>query len=367
MRLREHPIVVSKGDQFQIDPRQLKIDSAYNVRNMDTPEMREKNAELKASIRENGVKVPVEIRFDGTDAWMVAGHRRLAMVLELIAEGEDIKAIPAIQEAQGTNDAERTLNLVVSNSGEPLKPIEIAEVVRRLLAFKWDKGQIAKRLGWKSTNSVQQHLDLLAMPEDLRQKIKSAGIEATTARKAVAELGVDGTRKLIEDNEKQGKKTRPRDVRAAAPPKKLTPAKPPVSDPPKPEAAAAKPAPSPVASAFAGNGTHEYSPEAEAPAATEPLPADAGVPPAASDAEPQAGVDSPNVPPSAPAAAASEAPKLTHLTKETFFEAAAPVADAMMEQVEFSEFQPGDQIGFQISFELATAFVAAVNQARGTS
>lgn len=229
MQLRDHEGVKGKRDAYPFDPRLLKVEAGYNVRVMDSPEMRAKNAELKESIRVNGVKVPLEVKFDGEDVYVVAGHRRHAMVSELIAEGEPIETVLVIAEPKGTNDAERALNLVISNSGEPLKPLEVAEVVRRLTAFGWDKGQIAKRMGWKSTSTVGQHLDMLAMPADLQKAVTQGKVSATMARRLEKEQpGLAA--KIVSDAEDEqkrlGKKGRatPKAIRKIAP--KKTNAKP---------------------------------------------------------------------------------------------------------------------------------------------
>lgn len=261
MRLREHEGVESRREYLMFDPRRLKVIPDYNVRDMTTPDMREKNKELKESIRANGVKVPLEIWFDGAEPIVSAGHRRLAMVLELIEEGEPIKAVPVIQEAEKTNDADRALNLVISNSGEPLKPIEVAEVVRRLVAYGWDKPNIAKRMGWKSTGSVQQHLDMLGLPAEVQQAVKAGKVSATLARQTEAqEPGL--TMKLIKADEEQPgkklKKLKPKDVAKASPKKAKAPQ-------PQPEQPPAEPPPQPPAQP-------EQQGEAQQPEPTEAAP-----------------------------------------------------------------------------------------------
>lgn len=187
MQLRDHEGIKGKRDAYPFDPRLLKITDGYNVRDLETPEARQKLEELKESIRANGVKVPLEVRFDGAEVFVIAGHRRHKAAMELIAEGEPIETVLIIAEPKGTNDAERTLNLAISNSGEPLKPLEVAEIVRRLTAFGWDKSQIAKRMGWKSPSTVSQHLDMLAMPAELQQAVKQGNVSATMARRLEAE------------------------------------------------------------------------------------------------------------------------------------------------------------------------------------
>lgn len=193
MELRNHPGVHGKRDYYPFDPRLLKVDPQFNVRDLSTPEAIEKLAELKESIRANGVKVPLEIRFTGEDVYIVSGHRRHRAVMDLIEEGEPIETVLVISEPKGTNEADRVLNLVTSNSGEPLKPLEVAEVVRRLVAFGWEHLRIARRMGWKSAASVNQYLDMLAMPEGVKEHVRKGEVSATLARKIVKESDSEET------------------------------------------------------------------------------------------------------------------------------------------------------------------------------
>lgn len=149
MQLREHAAVVTKRDYFLVDPRKIVVDPTYNVRHLDTPEAQEKLSELSRDIAANGVKVPLEIRLgDNNQVILVAGHRRLRATLAAIKDGADIVSVPAIAEAKTTNEAERVLALHTSNTGEPLAPLERAEIVRRLLAYNWTRENIAKRMGY---------------------------------------------------------------------------------------------------------------------------------------------------------------------------------------------------------------------------
>jgi ParB/RepB/Spo0J family partition protein len=183
MKFRDHPGVQGKRDAYPFDPRLLKVDPAYNVRDLTTPEALEKLEELKASIIENGVRTPLEVRLEGEDVFVISGHRRLAATLTAIAEGVEIKSIPVIPEPKNTSEIERCLNLVVSNDGEPLKPLEIAEVCRRLVVYGWDHQQIARRMGRKSSQWVKNHLDMLALPAEVQQMVKREEVAATEAVK----------------------------------------------------------------------------------------------------------------------------------------------------------------------------------------
>lgn len=210
MQFRDHPGVQGKRDAYPFDPRLLKVDSGYNVRDLDAADERDDLNELKESIRSNGVRVPLEVRLVDEEVFIVAGHRRHKAVMELIGEGEEIKSVPVMPEPKHTSEVDRILNLVISNSGKPLKPLEIAEVVRRLVAFGWDKAQIAKRIGWKSHASVTQHLELLALPEPVKEQVREGDISATEAAKVVRNLpaGTDPkfAAELIAANKEENKR-----------------------------------------------------------------------------------------------------------------------------------------------------------------
>ena len=181
MKLREHQGIISKGDTFRVDPRQLQIDSGFNVRDLDAPAARDSLDELKASIRAEGVQMPLEIRLVGDSLHVVSGHRRHKVVMELIAEGVDIAHIPAIAEPRAVDEADRTARLITLNSGEPLTGLEKAEVVRRLLGYGWDRGKIAQRLGFRSVQTVANLELLLSAPVEVKAAVREGELSASNA------------------------------------------------------------------------------------------------------------------------------------------------------------------------------------------
>jgi ParB/RepB/Spo0J family partition protein len=181
MKLRDHQGIISKGDTFRVDPRQLQIDPGFNVRDLDAPTARDALDELKASIRAEGVQVPLEIRLVGEALHVVSGHRRHKVVMELIAEGVDIAHIPAIAEPRAVDEADRTARLITLNSGEPLSQMEKAEVVRRLLGYGWDRGKIAQRLGFKSAQTVANFELLLSAPVEVKTAVREGELSASNA------------------------------------------------------------------------------------------------------------------------------------------------------------------------------------------
>jgi ParB family chromosome partitioning protein len=251
MQFRDHSAVQGKRDFYPIDPRKLKIDLDYNVRSMDSKETREHIAALKASIIANGVKVPLEVRLAPDDKiYIVAGHCRHAAVMEAIRDGHPIETVPCIPEGKGTSEIDRVVNLIVSNSGKPLAPLEVAAVVKRLDGFGWSTKQIAERLGWKSSASVKQHLDMLAMPEAVKDHVRKGDISATTARNIARGVDPEEAEKLIKANLEENARIKGKPTRVT--PKTIK------RDKPKPPAPAEREAPDDLGPA---PGMHTLPPE----------------------------------------------------------------------------------------------------------
>lgn len=187
MQIREHPGVQGKRDFYPFDPRLLKIDASFNVRDLDAPDERPELDELKQQIRESGVRVPLEIRLVGEDVVIAAGHRRHKVVMELIAEGVEIETVPVIHEPKYINDADRDLGLIISNSGKPLSSLQKAAVVRRLMAHGWDEKKIAGKTGL-SVATINNLVKVEALPEAVKEQVKQGDISASLAVKTVNNL-----------------------------------------------------------------------------------------------------------------------------------------------------------------------------------
>jgi len=113
-------------DMPMIDPRILVIEDQFNPRDYTLPENRAHLDELKQSIRANGTIKPLLVRWDAAtkSAIVVDGECRLRANLELIAEGEEILAVPCVQVAGG-NEAERLLTAITANTGKSLSKWEL--------------------------------------------------------------------------------------------------------------------------------------------------------------------------------------------------------------------------------------------------
>lgn len=183
MELRKHEAVASKTDMFKVNPLLLKIMPGFNVRDLEAPSAREALDELKELIRKQWVQAPIEIRKVGDDLFVTHGHRRLKVVRELIEdEGFEAKPVPAVVEPPGLSDVERKVRIHTLNAGEPLSPLEKAELVRWLLSEGGlTREQVAEKLGVKTLAMVDRYLTMSEMPEPIREAVREGEISATNA------------------------------------------------------------------------------------------------------------------------------------------------------------------------------------------
>ena len=117
-RLRD--LKTGARDMFAIPPSMICVEEGHNPRNYSLPENRAHLDELKRSIAQIGVQIPLLVRFDVPSpgekktAILLDGECRLRAVLELIAEGMEIRSVPVIQ-VEGKSETERLLLAAVAN------------------------------------------------------------------------------------------------------------------------------------------------------------------------------------------------------------------------------------------------------------
>jgi ParB-like chromosome segregation protein Spo0J len=280
MRLREHPgIGEGRTDILPCDPRQLSILENYNVRDLTTPEARAELDELKAQVKEHGVRSPLVVKFDGERIFIVEGHRRHKVALELIEEytasngleGRFIDYVPIKAEAPGTNEIDRDFGLETSNSGSRLKPLELANLIYRLHTQRGlPLEAIAQGLG-KSLPVIKNTLALRAMPEEVKEHVRAGDISATLAGKISKNVDPKVAAQRIKENLEENKRitgTRRRQTKVT--PRSLkrneTKAAESPKQEPKPEASAL-PAPatfSPLSDETPPTAAHEPHPQLQA-------------------------------------------------------------------------------------------------------
>lgn len=172
-------------DTIYIDPRIIEIEPGHNPRNYDLLENRAHLDQLKASIKQHGVRSPLFVRFDNGKgaAILVDGECRLRASLELISEGVAIESVPTIQ-VQGKNEADRLEIALTANTGKPLSTWEAGTAFVKLIGYGWTPEMISERIGF-SKRFVNEAIELADAPEEVKHLLSE---QAVTPSLALAEL-----------------------------------------------------------------------------------------------------------------------------------------------------------------------------------
>ena len=163
------------ADLWQVEPTRLRVLEGFNAR-VKNEAYTGRVRWIADSIKANGYYKDKPLsgfvaREDGVDViYVTGGHRRHEAVLLALSEGVEVPAVPVVIKPRGTSMEDITVALVTSNSGERLKPLELARVCQRLLGYGMDENTIAKRIGI-TREYLNQLLDLLAAPKALRDMV----------------------------------------------------------------------------------------------------------------------------------------------------------------------------------------------------
>ncbi len=176
--------VVEQIEMKMIRPSQFAIRDKFQKSGQDF-EM------LVNSIREHGLLQPILIRPFSTGFEIVAGHRRFQACRTLrwrfisakIRELSDKQAY----EIQLTENIQR----------KSMDPIEEAEAFRRyVIDFGWGGvSELARKIG-KSEEYVSHHIQLLKLPEEIKQRVASKSLNISQAIE-IAEVPADKQPKLL--------------------------------------------------------------------------------------------------------------------------------------------------------------------------
>lgn len=185
---------VKKSDLFKVPFANLRLVEGLNIR-ADYGDIQQ----LAESIKINGLKVPLSGYRQGEEFFIVDGHRRYQALTILHEQGVDVIA-PFLLEQRGTNEEQRIINMVLSNEGKPLNPLELAEGVRRLLAYGWSQKDIASKMAMSP--AYVNRLNLLnTAPKKFIKLIASGEISSSLALQVIGEEKVEEFMQKYESGE----------------------------------------------------------------------------------------------------------------------------------------------------------------------
>ena len=192
-------IAKGRSDIYRIDPKVLNVRPSWNGRDFADPTNQEHVDMLAQSIAEIGVKEPLTVVWAEDKAWIVDGECRWRATMRAMeVYHADIKTIPVKTEDRYANDADRLFSQIVRNSGKPFSGMEAANVYRRLLDMGWQQQDIAKKAGLSAAR-ISQVLDLLTMPEPIKQMVTNGSVSASLATKTLAEHNPGTAVKVLQD------------------------------------------------------------------------------------------------------------------------------------------------------------------------
>jgi len=190
---------VSRVNALKIDPRLIQIEPGFNYRDYTLQSNLDHVAELKESIRENGVQDDLWVCLDGGRIILMAGECRLRAVMELIAEGVDIKTVPC-QQKKGSPE-QRLLLALLENTGKPPSIWEVGKGFQRLVDFGWTEEQIARKMG-QTVSYVKKALVLATADQGTCHMLDQLAVSPAAAEQAINVHGSGATlvlRKRVEE------------------------------------------------------------------------------------------------------------------------------------------------------------------------
>jgi len=210
-----HEGIKGRTDVYRVDPRHITVVEGWNPR---TSFGDEKDDELKNSIVENGVLVPLRIKRTADDKLeLIDGERRYRATIRAIEEGHDIQSVPCLFERKTINQVDALISALLSNEGKPLKASEESEAYNRLVKWGYKAEKISKSMG-KSIAHVYNRLKLSDASEDVKRSVDEGEITHGQALKIVKESNGDVEKQVelaqgakVEKRAKQARKGKKRD------------------------------------------------------------------------------------------------------------------------------------------------------------
>lgn len=171
---------VKKTDLYRVDPRLLREEDGFNLRDYDDPDV-DANIQAFADSFAAGKPVPpliVRCTSDG-DVYVVEGHCRRLGALRAIEQGVPLAYVDVVQ-FKG-NDAERIEVMLRSAEGLRLKPLEVALGYLRLQRLGLSVAEIAKAVGRGSQQRVEQLLILATADRAIQDMVRLGKVAADVA------------------------------------------------------------------------------------------------------------------------------------------------------------------------------------------
>lgn len=178
----KHEAILGRSDVYRVDPDQIEIVEGWNPRKSFGDEL---DIELKNSVVENNVLVPIRVRKVDDKFKLIDGERRLRAVRLAKEEGHEIESVPCVIERKNINDAEALVVSLLTNEGKRLAPSEEAEAYSRLLKWGLSAEKVAQKVG-KSAATVYNRLKLVDGSEQVKSAVDNKEVTIQEAQQIIS-------------------------------------------------------------------------------------------------------------------------------------------------------------------------------------
>lgn len=206
-RLKE--LAISRSSEVLLfDPNIIKEIPGYNVRDMESEATKKHIEQMVKALHSNGIMgfPPITIAQKDGSVFVYSGHCRRRAFSLAKEQGAPIKGIPCIVNKQ--NEEDRTLDLINSNEGLPLTPMEKAEAIQRLFKFGWTKAEVAEKIG-VTIQTIYNLCTLNDADPEIKGMVNDGEVSASTAiyiiKKDKGEAK-ETLKKVVKKAKKKGKK-----------------------------------------------------------------------------------------------------------------------------------------------------------------
>ena len=166
----------------KIDLDKIVVRKSFNVRK-DYGDIEA----LAKSILENGQVLPgiVDVLKDGRFV-LTDGHRRFEALKLLQKQGIDLRFLTVVNKAK-TTEEQRIIQMFTTQDNKHLEPVEVADLIQRLLKFGNSQKEVAEKIG-KSNSYVSQMASFSKESEVVKEAVQKGNLSVTQALKIKKEI-----------------------------------------------------------------------------------------------------------------------------------------------------------------------------------
>lgn len=192
---------VTTAGALRVPLHLINIKEGHNPRDVNKPETQAKIQRIKEAYKAGEYVQPIDISLINNVVYIVDGECRFTAASlaheEMVAEGGDGIANLMCIPFRG-NDTDRIIHSVLSNEGEKLTPMEIANnVVKKLINQGWEPKKVATSLKC-SVSWIDKLYFLSNMPEAVKTMTIEGKISVDVAHDTVKKHG-EGAVAVLED------------------------------------------------------------------------------------------------------------------------------------------------------------------------